>query len=74
MWRREGGRFNTTRVTPFTAINTLLVHKGFYTILQLSTSDDGIMYEYRLVIRGRSGVKTNGTIRLNVIGKYSSKT
>ena len=73
MWRREGGRFNITRVTPFTAMNTLLVHKGFYTILQLSTSDDGIMYEYRLVVR-RSGVKTNGTIRLNVTGKYSSKT
>ena len=73
MWRREGGRFNTTHVTPTTTMDTLLVYRGFYTILQLNTSDDGIMYEYRLVIR-RSGVKTNGTIRLNVTGKYSSKT
>ena len=73
-WRRESGGFNTTiqRVNSTTAMNTLLVHKGFYTILQLSTSDDGIMYEYRLVVRGRSGVKTNGTIRLNVTGKYSN--
>ena len=74
MWRRKGGRFDTTRVTATTAMNTSLVYRGFYTILQLRTSDDGIMYEYRLVIRGPSRVKTSGVIRLNVTGKYSSKT
>ena len=71
MWRREGRRFYTTHVTDTTTMGTLVVYRGFYTILQLSTSDDGIMYEYRLVVRGNSRVKTNGTIRLNVTGKYS---
>ena len=71
MWRREREGFDTTRVTATTTMGTVVVYKGFYTILQLSTSDDGIMYEYRLVVLGRSRVVTNGTIRLNVTGKYS---
>ena len=72
MWKREGGVFNTTNITTNTTMNTLLVHRGFYTILQLSTNDDGIMYEYKLVVHGKSRVRTNGAIRLNVTGKYSS--
>ena len=68
-WRREGGVFANTRVTATTTMGTVVVYRGFYTILQLSTSDDGIMYEYRLVIRGNSRVNTDGTIRLNVTGK-----
>ena len=73
MWSREGRRFNITRVTDTTTMGTLVVYRGFYTILQLSTSDDGIMYEYRLVVRN-SRVETNGAIRLNVTGRYFSKT
>ena len=74
MWSREGRRFNITHVTDTTTIGTLVVYRGFYTILQLSTSDEGIMYEYRLVIHGNSRVETNGAIRLNVTGRYFSKT
>ena len=73
IWSREGIRFNTTHVINTTTMDTLVVYKGFYTILQLSTSDDGIMYEYKLVIRN-SRVETNGAIRLNVTGRYFSKT
>ena len=74
MWSREGRRFNTTRVINTTTMGTLVVYKGFYTILQLNTSHDGIMYEYRLVVRGNPRVETNGAIRLNVTGRYFSKT
>ena len=74
MWSRESRRFSTTRVTNTTTMGTLVIYKGFYTILQLSTSDDGIMYEYRLVVHGNSRVETNGTIILNVTGRYFSKT
>ena len=74
MWRREGRTVNTTRVTNTTTMGTVVVYKGFYTILQLSTSDDGIMYEYRLIICGNPRAETNGTIRLNVTGRCFSKT
>ena len=74
MWRRKDGVFDVTRVTATTTISSLLVYRGFYTILQLSTSDVGVLYEYRLAVRGNSKVKTNGAIRLkNVSGKYLNK-
>ena len=69
MWRRESGVFANTRVTTTTTIGTVVVYRDFYTILQLNTSHDGIIYEYRLVVRGNSRVKTYGIIRLNVTGK-----
>ena len=70
MWRRKGGAFDVTHVTATTTIDNLLVYTDSYTILQLSTSDDSVIYEYRLVIRGKSRAKFNGAIRLNVTGKY----
>ena len=70
MWKREGGAFYTTRVTATTTVSSLLVYRGFYTISQLSTSDDGVIYEYRLIVRRPPRIKTKGNIRLNVSGKY----
>ena len=74
MWRRKGGTFDTTHVTPTTTMRSLLVYRGFYTISQLSTFDDGVIYEYRLIVRRLPRIKTNGSIRLNVTGKYLSIT
>ena len=70
MWKRKDGVFNTTRVTATTTMSSLLVYRGSYIISQLSTSDDGVIYEYRLIVRQPARVKTNGTIKLNVTGKY----
>ena len=75
MWRHQGGVFNRTHVTATTTMGSLLVYRGFYTILKLNTSY--VMYEYRLIVRGnpKAKVKTNGTIRLNnVTGKFLNKT
>ena len=45
VWRRGGTIVQTTHVTAATTImNNLLVYRDSYTILQLNTSDDGIMY------------------------------
>ena len=75
MWRRQGGTFDTTQVTAATTtVSSLLVYRGFYTISQLSTSDDGVIYEYRVIVRRPPKIKTNGNIRLNVSGKYLSIT
>ena len=69
VWRRDDTVVNNTRVTATTTMENLLVYKDSYTISPLSTCDDHIVYECRLVVHGGSGVRVNDSVRLNVTGE-----
>ena len=73
VWIRDGTvvKFNT-RVRATTTINNLLVYRVSYTIPQLNTSDEGVMYKCRLAVRGSSRVRVDDTITLNVTGECFS--
>ena len=70
VWRRERTivKFNSS-VRAATTINNLLVYRDSYTIPQLNTSDEGIMYRCRLAVRGSSGGRADDTVTLDVTGE-----
>ena len=69
MWRRGNATVNTTYVTATAIRGNLLVYSDSYTIAQLSTSDDGVVYECRLAIQTSSSVRAHDTVRLDVTGE-----
>ena len=71
VWRRSNTTVNITRVTADTTVgNYILVYRDSYFIPQLSTADDGAMYECRLVVNATPPVIATATFRLNVTGEY----
>ena len=70
VWRRDNTTVNTTHVTATTTRGNLLVYRDSYTITQLSTSDDGVVYECGLAIQTSSGIRAHDTVRLDVTGEY----
>ena len=70
MWRRDNTTVNTTHVTATATRGSLLVYRNSYTVTQLSTSDDGVVYECRLAIQTSSRVRAHDTVRLDVTGEY----
>ena len=73
MFRSGGSNVKSDRVTATTTMNNLLVYNNSYTISQLSTSDDGDMYQCRLNIRVDPVLRATDSISLDVIGKYFTK-
>ena len=69
VWRRGNTIVNTTYVTATAIRGNLLVYRDSYTIAQLSTTDDGVVYECRLAIQTSSGVRAHDTVRLDVTGE-----
>ena len=69
MWRRGNTIVNTTYVTAIAIRGNLLVYRDSYTIAQLSTADDGVVYECRLAIQTSSGIRAHDTVRLDVTGE-----
>ena len=70
VWRRGNAMVQTTHLTVADAtVNNLLVYRDSYTISQLSTSDDDIMYKCRLVIRANPAVKADTAVILDVTGE-----
>ena len=69
IWRR--GRVVVQRLdnAPPTTMNSTLMYYSNYTISPLSTNDDGIGFECRLVIRASSAVRNMDTVTLDVTGK-----
>ena len=74
MWSRGNTTVNTTRVTANATEGNLLVYRDCYIIPQLSTSDDGAMYECRLVVYATSPVTATVTLQLDVTGKHCMET
>ena len=73
VWSTNGTIVNTTRVTA-TIMDYLLVYRDYYTISELNTYDDGVMYECRLAVRGGSALRASDTVSLDVTGKYFTET
>ena len=70
LWRRYDKIVKTNnRVRTTTTINNLLVYRDSYTISQLKTSDEGVMYGCRLIVRGSSGTRADDTVTLDVTGE-----
>ena len=71
VWSSDGTeleRMNTGGVTS-AIIGNLLVYKDFYTISQLSTTDDGRMIKCTGEINSLLSVMASNSVILNVIGK-----
>ena len=71
VWRRGNVHrpIKSTRRTA-TKMDNLLVYTDNYTISQLSTTDEGVVYQCILVIRKSYLVRVTDTVRLNVTGEY----
>ena len=67
MWSSNGA---VLRRTNGTAIDNSVVYTDSYTILQLSTTDDGRVIQCEVVINASSEVIANGSTTLNVTGMY----
>ena len=74
VWRRGNTTVRTTRVTANAIVGNLLVYRDSYIIVQLSISDDGAMYECRLVVHATSLVTANFTLQLDVTGNRCKET
>ena len=72
-WRHNGSVVNSTSVSTNTMDN-LAVYRVFYTITQLSTSDDNGRYICRLIINSSPAVRVDEEVTLNVTGEYLSNT
>ena len=73
MWRRGNEKVISTRkyeTADATVGNYILVYRDSYFIPQLSTDDDGVKYECRLVVSATPPVIATATFRLNVTGEY----
>ena len=69
MWRRDNIIIASTHgVIPTIMVNSQ-VYTNFYTISQLSTADNGVMYECKLDIREGVGVNANDMVILHVTGE-----
>ena len=72
VWRRGNVNNRPVRNTQKTAtiVGNSLMYTDTYTISQLNTTDEGVVYQCRLVIRTSDPVKVNDIVRLNVTGEY----
>ena len=70
VWRRDDTIVNTTRVTATNIMDNLLMYKDSYTVSQLNTSDDKVVYKCSIVVRTYPQVTATDAAILNVIGKY----
>jgi len=73
VWRRDSRLFSITRVIATTMDNSL-VYNDSYTISQLNTTDDGVTYVCRLVVREGeqergSQVRVDDIVILDVTGE-----
>ena len=69
VWRRNNTAVNITCIIALATSGGL--YRSYYTITQLNTSDDGIMYECGLVVHATSSVIAGtGTVHLNVTSEY----
>ena len=69
IWSRDGSMLRRQRLQAPTATNTTsLMYTDDYTILQLSTNDDGGEYQCRINVRG-SPIDNTDTVALDVAGK-----
>ena len=72
VWRRGINIIKTLENLVPTAINSLLLYTDTFTILPLSTDDDGRDYECRLVLHTSPVINSSGIITIDVSGRYSS--
>lgn len=69
VWRRNNIIVASTSGVIPTIMNNSQVYTNFYTILQLSTADNGVMYQCKLDVRENVGVNANDIVKLHVTGK-----
>jgi len=74
VWRNGNTVLRRIDNMTLTTMENSLVYNDSYTILQLSTTDDGDMYECRLVVRERGQerdiqVRATDTVTLDVTGE-----
>ena len=68
VWRSGNMVLETTRVTA--TMDNSLVYTDSYTISQLSTDDEGTMYQCEVVINASPSVMASDSITLDVTGEY----
>ena len=69
-WRQDGTTVKPWKHVTYTIImNNLLVYRDSYSISQLNTSHDGVLYECRFIVRGSLREKVDDTVTLDLFGK-----
>ena len=74
VWRQHANGKNIVASTRVTGTGTIMdnsvIYTDSYTISPLSTSDQGVVYQCRLVVCTKPTIKINDSVRLNVTGKF----
>ena len=69
MWSSDSAELNRTDGISSTTMDNSLVFTDSYTILQLSTTDDGRVIQCEVVINTSPSVMASNSITLDVTGK-----
>ena len=72
VWSSDGMELKRTNSTTPTTMDNSLVYTDSYTILQLSTDDEGRDYWCEVMINSNPTIANNASITLDVTGKYHS--
>ena len=70
VWSSNSTELERMNSVSSTTMDNSLVYTGSYTISQLSTTDDGRVIQYEVVINKSPSVMATGSITLDVIGEY----
>ena len=70
VWSSDGTELDRMNNVSSTTIENSLVYIDSYTILQLSTTDDGTVIRCEVVINANPVVMTSDSITLDVTGKF----
>ena len=73
VWSSNGLDLETVEANVSSITNNSVEYTAYYTIVQLNETDDGRVYQCKVVINASPSVMTDDNITLNTISKYNSK-
>ena len=72
VWSSNGLDLETVEANVSSITNISVEYTAYYTIVQLNETDDGRVYQCKVVINASPSVMTDDNITLNTISKYNS--
>ena len=72
VWSSNGLDLETVEANVSSVTNNSVEYTAYYTIVQLNETDDGRVYQCKVVINASPPVITDENVTLNTISKYNS--
>ena len=71
VWRSNGLDLGTIEANVSSITNNSVEYTAYYTIVQLNETEDGRVYQCKMVINGISLIMIDGNIALNITSKWT---